>query len=47
MIYIFLIAIFIINEIIIKKNFLSDNINFSKHKSLVSSINTPTSEGYF
>ena len=47
MIYVFLIAIIIINEIIIKKKILSDNINFSKHKSLVSSINTPTSGGLF
>ena len=34
MIYVFLIGIIIINEIIIKKKFLSDNIKFSKHKSL-------------
>ena len=47
MIYVFLIGIIIINEIIIKKKFLSDNIKFSKHKSLVSSINTPTSGGLF
>jgi len=47
MIYIFLITIVIINEIIIKKKFLTDNIKFSKHKSLVSSINTPTSGGLF
>ena len=47
MIYIFLITIVIINEIIIKKKFLSDNIKFSKHKSLVSSTNTPTSGGLF
>lgn len=47
MIYVFLIAIVIINEIIIKKKFLSDNIKFSKHKSLVSSTNTPTSGGLF
>ncbi len=47
MIYVFLITIIIINEIIIKKKFLSDNIKFSKHKSLVSSINTPTSGGLF
>ncbi len=47
MIYVFLITIVLINEIIIKTKFLSDNIKFSKHKSLVSSINTPTSGGLF
>ena len=47
MIYVFLITMVIINEIIIKNKFLSDNIKFSKHKLLVSSINTPTSGGIF
>ena len=47
MIYVFLITMVIINEIIIKNKFLSDNIKFSKHKLLVSSINTPTSGGLF
>ena len=47
MIYVFLIAIILINEIIIKTKYLSDNIKFSKHKSLVSSTNTPTSGGLF
>ena len=47
MIYVFLIFVVIVNEIVIKKKFLSDNIKFSKHKSLVSSINTPTSGGLF
>tara|TARA_E500000178_G_scaffold353694_1_gene420273 strand:+ start:468 stop:1481 length:1014 start_codon:yes stop_codon:yes gene_type:complete len=47
MIYVFLITIVIINEVIIRKKFLSDNITFSKHKSLVSSINTPTAGGLF
>ena len=47
MIYVFLIATILINEIIIKTKYLSDNIKFSKHKSLVSSTNTPTSGGLF
>ena len=47
MIYVFLIATILINEIIIKSKYLSDNIKFSKHKSLVSSTNTPTSGGLF
>ncbi len=47
MIYVFLIATIFINEIIIKTKYLSDNIKFSKHKSLVSSTNTPTSGGLF
>ena len=47
MIYFFLITILVINEVIIKKKFLSDNIKFSKHKSLVTSINIPTSGGIF
>ena len=37
----------IINEIIIKKKILCDNVKFSKHKSYVGLIDTPTSGGLF
>ena len=47
MIFLFLSFIIILNEIIIKKNFLSDNIKFSKHKSFVSSHKKSTAGGLF
>lgn len=47
MIYWFILFVMIVNEIIFRKNLLSDNIEFSKHKSFVNSKKIPTSGGFF
>tara|TARA_B100000902_G_scaffold65048_1_gene71610 strand:- start:6657 stop:7682 length:1026 start_codon:yes stop_codon:yes gene_type:complete len=47
MIFLFLIFVLIANEIIIRNNFLLDNIRFSKHKSFVSPSKIPTTGGLF
>mgnify|MGYP001161304793 FL=1 len=45
--YIYIFLIFILNEVILRKNFFFDRIQFSKHKSFVNSKKIPTAGGVF
>ena len=47
MIYFFLLFVVIINEILLRNNYISDNIEFSKHKSIINPKKVPTSGGLF